>query len=316
MEPYTLTDDGIDEEYNIKANTDGYYDTQFIYDKTGYWPDELYRIGIVYILKDGSLSPVFNIRGATDIKLNTIYKVEKDFNENESFSNILDKINYSEETYIINEGICDNENAKGVIQLSSEINPNKDTPFQIYGINIIANPQVINELKKYTKGFFFVRQKRIPLTLAQGIVIGLDKESRTPTLPTMSGVMQDIKYENSFIESQDLNDINYVSEGFLGRYYYHLEKKPTDVWKKIGIGLAVVAILAAAAVATVFTLGVGGLAVGAAQGLIIVWIGCLVITAFGDKAWAQEAFRQINDNKLLTFIYENNPIIFLVTKFM
>jgi uncharacterized membrane protein required for colicin V production len=60
----------------------------------------------------------------------------------------------------------------------------------------------------------------------------------------------------------------------------------------------------------------GGLAVGAAQGLIIVWIGCLVITAFGDKAWAQEAFRQINDNKLLTFIYENNPIIFLVTKFM
>lgn len=60
----------------------------------------------------------------------------------------------------------------------------------------------------------------------------------------------------------------------------------------------------------------GGLAVGAAQGLITVWIGCLVITAFGDKAWAQEAFRQINDNKLLTFIYENNPIIFLVTKFM
>lgn len=60
----------------------------------------------------------------------------------------------------------------------------------------------------------------------------------------------------------------------------------------------------------------GGLAVGAAQGLIIVWIGCLVITAFSDKTWAQEAFRQINDNKLLTFIYENNPIIFLVTKFM
>lgn len=59
-----------------------------------------------------------------------------------------------------------------------------------------------------------------------------------------------------------------------------------------------------------------GLAVGAAQGLLIVWIGCLVITAFGDKTWAQEAFRQINSNALLTFIYENNPIIFLVTKFM
>ena len=60
----------------------------------------------------------------------------------------------------------------------------------------------------------------------------------------------------------------------------------------------------------------GGLVIGLAKGLIYVWIACLVITAFSDKAWAQEAFRQINDNKLLTMIYEYNPIIFLVTKFM
>ena len=60
----------------------------------------------------------------------------------------------------------------------------------------------------------------------------------------------------------------------------------------------------------------GGLAIGLVQGLLFVWLACLVVTAFGDKAWAQEAFRQINANPLLTFIYENNPIIFLITKFM
>lgn len=60
----------------------------------------------------------------------------------------------------------------------------------------------------------------------------------------------------------------------------------------------------------------GGLVIGLAKGLIYVWIACLVITACSDKAWAQEAFRQINSNKLLTMIYEYNPIIFLVTKFM
>ena len=60
----------------------------------------------------------------------------------------------------------------------------------------------------------------------------------------------------------------------------------------------------------------GGLIIGLVQGLMIVWLGCLVITAFGDKAWAQEAFRQINNNALLTFIYENNPIIYLITKFI
>ncbi len=60
----------------------------------------------------------------------------------------------------------------------------------------------------------------------------------------------------------------------------------------------------------------GGLAVGIAQGLLIVWIGCLVVTAFSDKAWAQEVFVQINANPLLTFIYNNNLIIFLITKFI
>lgn len=60
----------------------------------------------------------------------------------------------------------------------------------------------------------------------------------------------------------------------------------------------------------------GGLVVGIVQGLIFVWIGCLVVTAFGDKSWAQAVFQQINDNQLLTFIYNNNPIIFVVTKFI
>ena len=60
----------------------------------------------------------------------------------------------------------------------------------------------------------------------------------------------------------------------------------------------------------------GGLVIGLVKGLIYVWIACLALTAFSDKAWAQEAFRQINNNKLLTIIYEYNPIIFLVTKFM
>ena len=60
----------------------------------------------------------------------------------------------------------------------------------------------------------------------------------------------------------------------------------------------------------------GGLIVGLLQGLLIVWIACLVVTAFGDKPWAQEVFTQINANPLLTFIYNNNLIIFIVTKFI
>jgi hypothetical protein len=40
-----------------------YYNTKNIYYNVGYWNEEYYRLGIVYIYEDGSLSPVFNILG-------------------------------------------------------------------------------------------------------------------------------------------------------------------------------------------------------------------------------------------------------------
>lgn len=40
-----------------------YYNVMNIYNRLGYWNDEIYRLGVVYILNDYTLSPVFNIRG-------------------------------------------------------------------------------------------------------------------------------------------------------------------------------------------------------------------------------------------------------------
>ena len=269
-EAYPLMNGGISENYDINSNITGYYDSKYIYDKTGYWPGELYRLGVVYILKDGSLSPVFNIRGATNIPTLNLnkqqpyyYKVDKELNAGTELKEVLSKIDYSEETYLIVSGAAANENAKGVIQLSPEAESLESGPFPVLGINITAHKEVIKELRNYCKGFFFVRQKRIPLTMAQGVVIGLDKESRTPTIPALGGVIDDITTDNSFVESSDINDINYVSEGFLGRYYFKLDKKPVSTGKKLLIALGVIAVLAAAAVVTVFTCGVGGAVIGA-----------------------------------------------------
>ena len=279
-EPYPLINGGMNETYDISSPSDGYYDTQFIYDKTGYWPGELYRLGIVYILKDGSLSPVFNIRGATNIPVlqqdnqgrkSYIYKIDQELssitkdtqNKDQLFADIISQIDYAEEDYMIIGGQANNENAKGVIQLSSDYF-NGDQPFPVIGINITAHNLVIDELKKYSKGFFFVRQKRIPLTLCQGIVVGLDKESRTPTLPTLGGVLTNVNLNNSFVETSDINDINYISEGFLSRYLYSLKAKSTGFFNKLLKAISVVAVVAVAAVATVFTCGAGGVVIGGA----------------------------------------------------
>ena len=120
----------------------------------------------------------------------------------------------------------------------------------------------------------------MPLTLCQGLVVGLDKESRTPTLPTIGGVLSNVTYDKSFIASKNINDINYISEGFLGRYYYKLEKKKLGFWAKFGIAAAAVAVLATAVVAAVLIPPVSTLIVGTAIASISVFgLGALASIA-------------------------------------
>jgi hypothetical protein len=299
--PYPLLNDGMSEDYAINANEEGYYDSQFIYDFTGYWPGELYRLGVVYILKDGSLSPVFNIRGATNLDIYNNYHSEEIYNKYQekinnakteeekqqlreeydnlpyAFFDINTSVKYSEEDYMITDKKTENENAKGIIQLSSQ--PSNEQIFPILGVQIRSNADVIKELKKYCKGFFFVRQKRMPLTLAQGIVIGLDKESRTPTLPTIHGVIDDINEESSYVETKNKNDINYISEGFLSRYRFSIEEKPSEVWKRIGIGIGVAVAIAAAIVVSIFTCGMAAVAIGAGVAVAMSVAGSIATAA-------------------------------------
>ena len=103
----------------------------------------------------------------------------------------------------------------------------------------------------------------MPLTLSQGIVIGLDKESRTPTLPTIGGIINEVDYENSFVETENINDINFISEGFLSLYKYTLETKPSERWKKLGMLIGAIVVIAALVIASIFTCGTAAVAAGA-----------------------------------------------------
>ncbi len=187
-----ITPEPCAEEYDIRSKIDenyipqsdyknSYYNSKFIYDKTGYWPGEIYRFGIVYILKNDTLSPVFNVRGYTEhISSNKdIYRV---FEESEDGSEERHYLSYNEEDFTLSEDpLC---NIKGVITISSE-NPDSKV-HQIYGIRFSIEDE--DNLHKYLKklgikGFFFVRQKRIPTILAQAYILGVDQESHVPAIP-------------------------------------------------------------------------------------------------------------------------------------
>ena len=180
----------VSEEYDIKPEfNNSYYNSKFIYDKVGYWPGELYRFGIVYILNDGTLTPVFNVRGIKDIPEASMIKDRLGkYSEFEFIDNDENRtyITYNEETNIIlskeGKASTDLENCKGVISFP------ESSSNDIYGIQFkLPSDQKNDIIKKLqelnVRGYFFVRQKRIPTILCQAFIIGIDKISHTPVIP-------------------------------------------------------------------------------------------------------------------------------------
>ena len=219
------------EDYNIQSKVssdyrlgtdyaNSYYNTKFIYNKVGYWTSEIYRLGIVYILKDNTLSPVFNIRGKANISESENYA---------EFSYYLSSgdrnyISYQEDTSLIiysdpNESNSSLENAKGVISIKDV----DTTSRGIYGITIhLQNSECITALQNMgIKGYFFVRQKRIPTTLCEAYTIGVDKQSHTPVIP-----YNDEYIAECFMDQNKDETRQYLVNDYLPRLY---KLKSSDV---------------------------------------------------------------------------------------
>lgn len=222
-EDYPLT---IDKDYNIKSSSRGYYDSKYIYNNVGYWNHEIYRFGIVYIMSNNSLSPVFNIRGIDNLSKNTQCSIIPMYytnggikyrnhiiTEEDTYKIVTDPKSYENvsQDQIISSG-KDLENSKGVISLEgSGYDTNK-----VFAIGIRTNREVLDYLKDKLKikGFFFVRQKRIPTILCQAYTIGIDKESRTPVLPIQEG----------YLSERFINDDRILTHDFDSRLYKFTNK--------------------------------------------------------------------------------------------
>lgn len=180
----------LDQLYSESINTDEgyeYFNTKNIYYKLGYWPDEYYRFGIVYLLNDFTLSPVFNIRGCNKLSGYT-GKVFSSISEISVDENNI--ININGEIY---------ENAKGVVKIENKT-IYQETGIHPLGIEFTFDgiTDLKTELSKLTKGFFIVRQKRIPNVLAQGVGIASSSKTKTPLLKAGAGY-----FVESFLKSQN-----------------------------------------------------------------------------------------------------------------
>ncbi len=56
-----------------------------------------------------------------------------------------------------------------------------------------------------------------------------------------------------------------------------------------------------------------GLFAGLLQGIVIIWIGCIVLTVFSGTKLGQTMFAMINENLFLSIIYNNNLFLKFIT---
>lgn len=206
-----------------------YYNPISIYYSLGYWPEELYRIGIVYIFKDDSISPVYNLRGckfSTENKAN--FKYEYTSAEGNSYTSLYkdetrkDLNTINKEDFFLAGGTF-MLNTKGVFKFPKiNIQDHENKTTRPIDLQFTLNQDLINELTKYNvKGFFFVRQKRIPNIIAQGYSIGVDKTSYIPML-------YDQDKEQYFTESF-INNNRVLSTSYKDRIIYTASKQSSGL---------------------------------------------------------------------------------------
>ena len=180
----------INNNYKISETTSAYYNANNIYNTTGYFNNEYYRFGVVFIYKNGGLSSVYNTLGGIigDYPIqyidgtnnNNLYEdptssiLVRKYIQTDDFGWIKNASNY------FTGGSQQYLNAKGVCKIqASGIDDNT-----VIGIGFNIPNSVVKFLKEDLgiRGLFFVRQKRVSNLIAQCYLMPFDEQLEAPVL--------------------------------------------------------------------------------------------------------------------------------------
>ena len=195
-----------------------YYNANNIYNYLGYWDDEFYRFGVVYILNNYTLSPVFNIRGINELNTSTKFNEIPVYNDKGGRNKIIRnketfEISYrykTEDGLTESNYLSPNENSKGVIKINYDDKKYPqfgDKMTNAIGFNFNIPEDLLDELDGKVKGMFIVRQKRNPTTMCQTVPILTDKSSKLPALPVIDDeyLVETIVSEKAHYLTHDFN---------------------------------------------------------------------------------------------------------------
>ena len=177
---------GLANTYDFEQNDGeaGYYLTKNIVSKTGYFNQEFYRFGVVYIYQNGTLSNVYNTLGLEISENDLEFKEYSIYNEpDESDVTVVLTRNYipvDDFGFINNDNLPKYSNARGVCKL----NLSNEQYNSVIGVQFTIPEKVKKYLKEELgiRGLFFVRQKCIPNILCQCFLLPMDEVLQAPVI--------------------------------------------------------------------------------------------------------------------------------------
>ena len=228
--------DKLNEQYVSDSGDFAYYNSLNIYNKTGYFNQEYYRFGVVFIYQNGTLSNVYNTLGGTldsptimqngqpvaNPKLLSLTGNLYDINGAVLTRNYIKIDDYGwvkDGNYTLNGN---NINAKGVCQFNYVGDYNDNTIFSV-------KFKVPGAVSKYLRedlgirGLFFVRQKCVPNILAQCYLLGMDETLEAPILEEGTGANKE-HYTECFISNERTLSHNHSARLYKYKYKDGVDK--------------------------------------------------------------------------------------------
>ena len=226
--------DSLNEQY--LSDNGAYYNSLNIYNKTGYFNQEYYRFGVVFIYQNGTLSNVYNTLGGVldnptvkdndnDVVNPNLLNLSGDLYNNSGVFLTRNYVKVDDYGWVkrddSNYSLTGSDiNAKGVCKLNYTEDYDDKTIFSV-------KFKVPGEVSKYLRedlgirGLFFVRQKCVPNILAQCYLLSMDETLETPVLET--GTSSKTYYTECFV-----GDDRILRHDHASRLYKYKNKTGAD----------------------------------------------------------------------------------------
>ena len=205
----------VNNNYEALDGNLGYYNSINMYNNVGYFDQEYYRFGVVFIYQNGTLSNVYNTLGYDLTKNGSLPQCNKNlFREEQGVILKREYISITDDGWINNGDYTGglNLNARGVCKFNYGV----ENDYTILGVKFNIPQQVLDFLKEDLgiRGLFFVRQKCVPTILGQCYLLPMDEQMEGPV----------ISLKNSFYTECFLNQNNqFVVNDYDDRLYKYVK---------------------------------------------------------------------------------------------